>query len=273
VKQIQLLAIDMDGTLMRDDKTISETDIVAIRELISSGVEVVAASGRPLAFLPEEVLDLPIKYAIVLNGAAIIDFQSGEMIYHQTMDNEMASSFIYALMQMDVWISLESSHGIYQWGNNVDKIAQYFPMIHNFRGEKVADLRAILEDRSFPLEKIGIRTLPENQQRILDLQRQFIGLNIMEVGQGAIEANDRMSSKGAALKWLTQHLGISRENTAAIGDSDNDLIMLSYSVHSFAMANATAFVKNICRYQTTSNENNGVKNAIAQIIKINNSAD
>ena len=264
--EVKLLAIDMDGTLLRDDKSISDTDLTAVQRAANSGIEVVIASGRPLVVLPQQVLDLGLNYAIISNGARVIDLRTRQIIFHQSMNKEMAKSFLEALEGMDVWIGFESGDDFYYSGRNINDIAIRFPMVRNPRGRYVRNLYDLLDREDFSLEKIAIRTLEENEPKVLQLQGEFIGLNVMDTAGGALEVNDRMSSKGAALKWLCHRLDISRENVAAIGDSDNDLTMLSFARHSFAMANASDFVKQICSATTASNNDNGVEQAINSIM-------
>ncbi len=266
MSEIKLLAIDMDGTLLRNDKSISDADLTAVKRAANRGIEIIAASGRPLIMLPKDILDLGLNYAITANGARVVDLRTRRIIYHQSMDKEMARRFLEALEGMDIWIGFESGDDFYYSGRNINDIAIRFPMIRNHRGRYVRNLYTLLDKENFSLEKIAIRTLEENEPKVLQLQGEFIGLNVMDTAEGALEVNDRMSSKGAALKWLCRRLGIKRENVAAIGDSDNDLTMLSFAGHSFAMANASEFVRQICDVTVASNNENGVAEAIDMIL-------
>ncbi|MBO4218767.1 MAG: HAD family hydrolase [Erysipelotrichaceae bacterium] len=268
MKEIRLLAIDMDGTLLKDDKSIDDADFRAVQRAANSGIEVVMASGRPLIMMPEKVLQINQRYAIISNGAKIIDLRNRQTVFHQTMDLEMTRRFLEALENMDCWICLESGDASYYGGRNINDIAILQPRIRNHRGKYVRNLFKLFENEDFPLEKVIVRTLKENEARILRLQGEFPGFNIMDNNDGALEINDRNSSKGAALKWLCQHMGIARENVAAIGDSDNDLTMLNFARYSVAMANSSDFIRQICWMTTSSNMENGVEKAIDRLMEL-----
>ena len=91
----------------------------------------------------------------------------------------------------------------------------------------------------------------------------------MNSGFPFIEINSRMCSKGNGLKTLVNYLGLKKENVAAIGDSDNDIIMLAYANYSFAMGNATKFLKSIADEVVADNDHDGVKMAIEKVIARN----
>ena len=76
------------------------------------------------------------------------------------------------------------------------------------------------------------------------------------------EAMPKGYTKATALKALSEKLGFSPEQVMALGDAANDLEMLEFAYHSVAMGNATDEVKSICRYETTTNDNAGVAQAI-----------
>nr|MCR5067583.1 HAD family hydrolase [Erysipelotrichaceae bacterium] len=232
------------------------------------GIEVVIASGRPLEFLPEPMLKLDIHYAIILNGAGIVDLNTNQLIYHRTMNNRQAIALLEALEGMDVYVGLQSGSKFYYGGHGLKDVMIQHPRLNNRRGIYVRDLNRLLEDENFQVEKMSIHTLRENESKILQLQGEFLNLNIMDSADGVLEVNDRMNSKGAALKWLCRKLDIDRQYVAAIGDSDNDLTMLSFAGYSFAMGNSSQFVQNICDETVTTNMENGVREAIKKIMEL-----
>ncbi|MCR5067423.1 MAG: Cof-type HAD-IIB family hydrolase [Erysipelotrichaceae bacterium] len=271
MKKIKLLAIDMDGTMLKDDKTIDKADLKAVVEALDSGIEVVIASGRPLEYLPEPMLKLDIHYAIILNGAGVVDLNTNQLMYHRTMNNQQAIALLEALEGMDVYVGLQSGAKFYYGGRGLKDVMIQHPRLNNRRGIYVRDLNKLLEDENFQVEKMSIHTLKENESKILQLQGEFLDLNIMDSADGVLEVNDRMNSKGAALKWLCRKLDIDRQYVAAIGDSDNDLTMLSFAGYSFAMGNSSQFVQNICDETVTTNMENGVRKAIKKIMELGSS--
>lgn len=81
-----------------------------------------------------------------------------------------------------------------------------------------------------------------------------------------VEALPKGTTKASGLKALAQQLGIDRSEIMALGDAANDLEMLKFAGHSVAMGNAAASVKAVCNYQTASNDQAGVAQAIYEYV-------
>lgn len=72
--EIRLIAADMDGTLLDDEKRIPEENLRAFRACAARGIEIVPATGRTMRGLPDELRNLPgVHYAILTNGAQVVD--------------------------------------------------------------------------------------------------------------------------------------------------------------------------------------------------------
>ena len=77
--EIRLIAADMDGTLLNDEKKIPEENLRAFKACASQGIEIVPATGRTMRGLPDELRNLPgVHYAILTNGAQVVDLQTNE---------------------------------------------------------------------------------------------------------------------------------------------------------------------------------------------------
>ena len=80
-KEIKLIALDLDGTVLTDSNTLSDRVKRSLEKAIASGIEVVAASGRPYGSMPKNVLEIEgLNYSITSNGAAVHD-KSGRRIH------------------------------------------------------------------------------------------------------------------------------------------------------------------------------------------------
>ena len=81
-KQIKMIGLDCDGTLLNNNKELTEYSREVLLRAIDQGIIVLAATGRPLTGVPEEILKLPgIRYALTSNGARIVDLEKQEVIY------------------------------------------------------------------------------------------------------------------------------------------------------------------------------------------------
>ena len=80
-KQIRLIALDLDGTLLDDQKQLSENNIQALAECARRGIQVVPATGRPADGVPKELCAIPgVRYAITTNGGAVVDLETGRRL-------------------------------------------------------------------------------------------------------------------------------------------------------------------------------------------------
>ncbi len=87
-EKIKLVCVDLDGTLLKNDKTISEKTISAAKQAAERGIEIVPVTGRPLSGLPQAVKRLPgVHCAVTSNGACITELCSGKKIYSAPLPN------------------------------------------------------------------------------------------------------------------------------------------------------------------------------------------
>lgn len=96
--RIKLIGIDLDGTFLKDDKTLCDGAADTIRRAAEAGICTVPITGRPFSGIPQCIRDIDeIKYVICSNGSEIIDFKSGKSIYSSTLDNETVNKILAVL--------------------------------------------------------------------------------------------------------------------------------------------------------------------------------
>lgn len=271
MEKIKIIALDMDGTTLNNEKTITEETLLAIQKAHQQGILIVPATGRSLSGIPKELIELPIRYCILKNGAIVYDLLKKEEIYHDIIDNDLVSKFADATKDLMTFTSIgygEQKEACYS--PNKDLVFKMRPASKRNEDFFVDDLSFFIKQNQPKIDKITQVVFDQQTADIiLKLQEQFLGLNIMNSGYPFIEINSRMCSKGNGLKKLATKLNLTRENIAAIGDSDNDIIMLAYAGYSFAMANGTQFIRNIADEITDDNNHQGVKKAIDKILTYN----
>lgn len=274
MEKIKLLALDMDGTTLRNDRTISDTDYNAIKKAIDSGIMVIPASGRNRHILPKEIMELDIHYAITKNGSEIYDVKADKVIYHTEVDYSLAAEMMRYLETKNARVSCEHEDQRYFSAHGLMNVEEILRNNHISEDNVIENLGDFLEEKQWGVDKIGVLCYDdETLWEIMDKQKDYLDLNIMRTGQTYVEINPRMASKGYCLKYLANMLGISAENIAAVGDSDNDLIMLCYAGYSFAMTNGSRFARETAKEITLSNEENGVAFAIEKILYRNRQLD
>ena len=223
---IYLVAVDMDGTLLHNDKSISDYTINVLRKIVEKGILLVPASGRPLNGMKAAVLNnvKGIKYAICSNGAMLMDVQKEKSISETGIPIEKALEALTYLEQFPVAVYVHTDRGTFR--ANVMKMGAY-----------------ILTDNL--------------AQKLLEKGSPIPGIAFLRTGDGIIELNSTNASKGNALYILCEKLGIQLENVLAIGDNENDISMLQAAGISAAMENAEDDVKQAAKFVAGNNEEDG----------------
>ena len=266
---IKLIAIDMDGTLLNEKKHIDKAEKEAIHEAIEAGIKIVLCTGRPLyGILPfyEELglseLDSE-GYVILNNGCSI----------HKTKDWELIDQVNFTSDDIDYLYKFSEGYDI-----NFTLVNDYY--YFNIDDRKPTD--ELITDAGFvfsDITNISLKEAKNGKHKIIKIM--FLGNpNIMANFQKENESilKDKYSSvlsqpyiyeilpkgnnKGTGLKKLAKKLGIKQEEIMAIGDGNNDIEMFEYAHYSVAMENGTKPARKAAKYQTDSNENNGVAKAI-----------
>ena len=266
---IKLIAIDMDGTLLNEKKHIDKAQKEAIHEAVKAGIKIVLCTGRPLyGILPfyEELglseLDSE-GYVILNNGCSI----------HKTKDWELIDQVNFTSDDIDYLYKFSEGYDI-----NFTLVNDYY--YFNIDDRKPTD--ELITDAGFvfsDITNISLKEAKNGKHKIIKIM--FLGNpNIMANFQKENESilKDKYSSvlsqpyiyeilpkgnnKGTGLKKLAKKLGIKQEEIMAIGDGNNDIEMFEYAHYSVAMENGTKPARKAAKYQTDSNENNGVAKAI-----------
>ena len=248
---IRLAAVDMDGTLLHDDKSISDYTLDVLRRIVKKGVILVPASGRPIGGMKEAVLNNVdgIQYAICSNGAMLMDVPEEKSICETGIPTEKAVEAIAYLEQFPVAVYAHTDKGTFR--------AALWAYIRFSEGN-VKDLGAFLRTSGVKVMKMGAFVLKDGlAQELLEKGSPIPGIVFLRTGDGIIELNSVDASKGNALCTLCKKLGISMENVLAIGDNENDISMLQAAGISVAMENAEDDVKQAAKFVAGHNEEDG----------------
>lgn len=267
--EIKLIALDMDGTVLRSDKSVSEYTLQTFREASARGALVVPATGRIRKMLPKPVTALPfVRYAVTSNGASVIDLKENHVIYRNLISRE--DSFATVKLISDYHLFSETyvdgisfaEEKMFQSLNH----AEIAPWLYEYLMESqifVDDLPKHIEEINRPLEKINILFVPEKLRRTLINNLNAIApFSLTSALDGNIEINAPTASKGDGLAFLCKTLNIRPQEVMAFGDGSNDVSMLQFAGYSFAMGNADNGIKNAAKYTAASNDDDGVARAI-----------
>jgi len=258
--EIKLITLDMDGTTLHEDKSLSKRTLNSIQKIIDKGVLVVPASGRPLEGLKDTILRAkPINYIISANGARITDYRSNSIIYENTIPNKIAASVLERLSSFDVYTYVHCNNKHMRSLDKNHRFSRKYPYIKFSDDNSYENLAEIVKKQGTDIQKIGALTYDQAAKKsLLESNSLFSDVCMAEAGPFNVEFNALTASKGTALKYLCNILNISSEEVLSIGDSQNDVTMLQFAGCSVAMGNAIDKVKSIADHVTCKNDDDGV---------------
>ncbi len=261
----RLIVSDFDGTLCRDDKSVSEENKIAIRNFAERGGVFAICTGRMLKSILIQARRIGLKGLVVsTNGAVIADIESGEVIYDKGIDLEVAIEVTKFLEEKDEHIHVYLDGEFYT--NKDDVYKKMYEKLCEVEGHLVTEkLSSFINDRGQHLQKM-LCILPEERRGVLmtELNQRFGDKLIITTSSPMlVEIIDKRQTKGTAIKYLSKHFNIPIENSIGIGDSENDIDLLRESGFAVAVGNATEELKKYADLITCTNE----ENAVAKIIE------
>lgn len=273
LKQIELIALDLDGTTLTDSNTLSDEVKTAVEKAIEKGIKIAAASGRPYATMPRSVLDIDgVDYAITSNGAAIYD-KHGKRIYQSLLDEKEVLKLLEITKDYDLIFEAFVNGLTYtdkRYTDNPTKYGcseAYVDYVRSSHGH-IEDMRKFIYEHRAELDSIEyICTDREKREKIRRLiANNTDGFYITSSSADFVEFMAKNATKGNALKWLCRKIGISLSDTAACGNGDNDCDMLAAAGVGAAVKNATRLCLESADIILASNNDNGVAELIYNIL-------
>ena len=285
---IELIGLDLDGTVFNNAKKITAATRQAITAAISKGVYVVPVTGRPYAGLQNAngLLEIPgVRYAITSNGAAIYDLETKQCIKREAMPVDKAAEVLQAIAPFplvpDCFID-GKGHMSISCREKIRKLPMRRVMQDYILHTRVfvEDLISFVQEDKVNVEKITINFFRAEDGRTLlhgsKVRKILEDIEDITVVSGAphnLEVNLAGVSKSSGLEALGSILGISMHSMMACGDSENDMEMIRDVGFGVAMGNGSESVKKAARFVTKSNEEDGVAFAIQQYVLSDNGID
>ncbi len=262
----KLVALDMDGTLLRSDKSLDPETVRDIGEASEQGIEVVYGTGRAMIELLSYVKQLPcIRYAVCLSGALVYDFRKQRSIFCRELPGVCIREIVRVAEEYGAMVHFltekESIVRIDQVSHMSDfHMGIYQPMFLQLT-RKVEDMAEEAERHdSIPKVNVYFRSAKDRKEAFETLKQLPLSFAFAE--GASLEMNAEGVTKASGLCELTEYLGIPMTETAGIGDADNDRAMLEAVGLSVAMGNAAEDIKALCDAVTADNDHNGVGEAI-----------
>jgi Cof subfamily protein (haloacid dehalogenase superfamily) len=273
---LKLVATDLDGTFLKNDKSISKENLDALHLLGEKGILRVIATGRNLK-KTLEVIDesIPFDYIVFSSGAGVYDRKRRSLIFHQNLNQQLVqqiSDFLIALdLNFHLFKPVPENYSCWYHRGSVpcSEFESYFDF-HKYHSEPYPlDQKIESEACQF------LVVFPNNLERFLKLKREieqlFPGVKVvrtsspLETGYIWMEIFHESVSKGNGVKYVCDSLQIEHEYTMGIGNDFNDLDLLEFTNYSYIVDNGPPEMKKMFLL-ARSNEENAFAKAVERYL-------
>ncbi len=260
--EYKLIAVDIDGTLLNSQKKVSPGNQAALNAVLDCGKHAVFSTGRCLAELNEFFGLFPkMRYAICESGACIYDLVEQRPVFRKPLAQELTRRILDYGAERDIMPQALAGEVHYLPRRDVPDRLEHFHM--NQYREQYMTTATLLEDvfrecQDIPLDKICLYhgDPAQRPETWAAFEQEDVVLSLAE--ESSVEFSPKGVDKGNGLERLCAHLGISVEETVAVGDAYNDLPILRKAGLSVAMGNANEEVKAVCDIVAADNDHDGV---------------
>ncbi len=257
--------IDMDGTLLQKDHTISDVTKKAIQDLLKKGIIIIPISARPLHGI------LPITQPVFPESIPVVSLNGGYILHNKEI-----------IYQSD--IALPETATIQQELENYDVAVMYYCQMEWYapvdraevkKEQKITEVKIKIQSFKHSMKEWDtIKSGPNkiliagDKDLIISIEKRLLELhegklNIYKSQPRYLEIMNRNASKAGAVQFLAAKYGIQQHEIIAIGDNYNDKGMIEYAGMGVAMGNAPDEIKAAAKYVTDTNTHDGVAKALA----------
>lgn len=258
---IQAIAFDLDDTLLRDDRTISDWTVSVLHQAQVRGIFILPASGRTFCSMQGFVQRIGCASRVICANGAEICTPDGQVLHRHLLDVETARQVARFAQEHDCYCQTYAADCFFY--NQEGAYARAYAESSSLRGVFVGDLAQYLTQ---PTAKLLMMADPDVIVRLLQEAQQRWGDRVSLTCSKPyfLEVNPPLATKGNALRTCAEELGFSLADTLAFGDSLNDVSMLRAAGHGVCMANGREDVKAMGFAICPSNQEDGVARYILQ---------
>ncbi|RLP87187.1 HAD family phosphatase [Micromonospora sp. BL4] len=264
----RLIATDIDGTLIRDDHTVSARTAGVLARIVAQGTPVVLVTGRPVRWLKMvyEQLAEPLP-AVCANGAVVYDPVRDEVLRADPLAPQHLAEVAERLraevpdiaFAVEILDSREMRH------------EETYPLRWDADHEAIRPVRTPEELLSVPAVKLLVRAGERDPDVFADLVAAAVA-GLAEAthssNSGLVEISAAGVTKAAGLDWYCDRLGVAAADVLAFGDMPNDVPMLTWAGRGVAVANAHRAVLAVADEVTTANSEDGVAAYLEKIFGV-----
>ncbi len=277
MKNIKLVATDLDGTFLRNDRTISSANLEALHQLGKRGIVRVAATGRNLKKVTDVLSpEVPFDYVVFSSGAGVCNWKTGELIFSQNLSTSSSGKllrhFTAQKLNFHAFFPVPENHLHYYFrgSEECEEFERYFNFNQHFSKE--------LDPNNLPETEMCqfLVILKQNEERFITLKNTIESLcpeirvirasSPLTSGYIWLEVFHRLVSKAAGVQEICRQEGISTEETMGLGNDYNDFDLLDFTEYSFLTENSPQEIRH--RYPVVpSNENDAFAVSVQPLLK------
>lgn len=252
---IKLVATDLDGTFLKNDKTVSKKNLEALQWLGERKIVRVAATGRNLRKVKDVLKEnIPFDFVVYSSGAGVVDWRSGIQLFNQNLVRDSVKKllryFINEKLNFHAFFPTPENHKhwYYRGENYSEEFERYFNFNKNFAYP--------LDPENLPDTEMCqfLLIIPEDEKKFSKMENEIEALcseirvirasSPITKGYIWIEVFHRSVSKGNGIRHICEMLNIDRKNALGIGNDYNDFDLLEFTGYSFLTENSPPEIKN-----------------------------
>ena len=261
---IQLLLTDVDGTLVTQDKVLTDRAIAAVAKLRQAGILFAVTSGRPPRGMSMLIEPLELSTPIAAFNGGLFAHPDMSVIEQQVVPDDVAPAVVEVLAAhgMSVWVYRGADWFVLDpKGPHVDREAWTV-------GFSPTPVDSFIPVSDGVAKVVGVSDDHDAVAKAVDAARERFGDHVSASRSQPYYADvtHPHANKGGVVRYLAQTYNIPPEQIATMGDMPNDVLMFAHSGLSIAMGNASHEVQRAARRVTTSNQEEGFTNAVERFI-------
>ena len=260
---IRLLLSDVDGTLVRSDKSLSQRSIEAVHRLHDAGIQFAVTSGRPPRGMEMLVEPLALETPLAaFNGGLLVE-PVMEVLEEHTIPDEVVDSVLELLT------SFELSIWVYR---GADWLVRDPDGPHVARESQTVQFEPTVVDAfeglTHVVKIVGVSDDYDTVAKAAQATRAALGDHVAAWRSQPyyLDVTHPEANKGSVAQYLAQRYELAVDEIATIGDMPNDVLMFAHSGLSIAMGNASDDVQKAARRVTTSNDEDGFAHAVHRYV-------
>ncbi len=263
LSKVKLVVTDMDGTLLNSKSQVSNRFFKLYKQLKKHNIHFVAASGRQYHSISKKLEPIKNEITIIAENGGFVRHENKTLLT-TSIPTDKIHKIIPVLRNIkDAFIVLCGKNNAYIETRNPKFISLFSEYYYKY--STVDDLTKVTGDTFL---KIAIYHFKSSETYIYPIVKHLENEILIKVsGQHWVDISHFDANKGFALNLLQRKLNITKEETLVFGDYNNDIEMLKLAYFSYAMENAHPDVKKIARFETKSNDDNGVEFILDQLIE------